>query len=288
MKRALSASVVAFLLAASAKAATFTYTQTDATTGSGTIAPFTINDGGGDINFSAVNLPSATVVNPGPGQFVGRQTVASGASNENNSATGLTWSGFVTATGTRGSDIYTVQIPLKFVPKVTQTPDVDDYTWSVAFGDNSVGGQDTTSSVNPRFAMWFSRDDVVDAIETPDTFQRYTQQTHAFIAGQDNFTNTNLTVTTGTPPVDLINDATDPVGAPAGVDAAGRNLAFYFGWRDQGTVVNPAFTVDTFTVGGLLNPDTSTLTLQPVPEPGIIGLAGIAMLGMIRRRRAAK
>jgi hypothetical protein len=257
-------------------AANFTYTQTDATTGSGVIAPFTIGSLGGDINFSATPMPSALVVNPGPGQFVGLQTVASGNSNEPNGATGLTWSGFVTATGTRGSDIYTVQIPLKFVPKVTQSPDTNDYNWSVIFGDNAVGGQDTVSTASPRFAMWYSRDDVIDATETPNTFQRYTQQNNAFIAGQDVLTNTDLTTTP-------IKDATD-AGAPAGDDAAGRNLAFYFGWRDAGTLsAGAVFTVDTFTVGGMLNPDMTTF----IPEPGsVLALAGAAVAGLMRRRRA--
>ncbi|HEV8603815.1 MAG TPA: PEP-CTERM sorting domain-containing protein [Tepidisphaeraceae bacterium] len=258
-------------------AANFTYTQTDATTGAGVIAPFIIGSAGGDINFAATPLPSAVVINPGPGQFVGLQTVAAGNSNESNGAIGLTWSGFVTATGTRGTDIYTVQIPLKFVPKVTQSPDINDYTWNVIFGDNSVGGQDTVSTASPRFGMWYSRDDVIDALETANTFQRYTQQNNAFVVGQDVLTNTDLTTT-------AIKDATDS-GNPAGVDAAGRDLAFYFGWRDQGTMtpVPPVFTVDTFTVGGMLNPDPATL----IPEPGsLLALAGAAMLGMMRRRRA--
>src|SRR5688572_29339937 len=104
LKRA-AAPVLGLLLASAAFAApvSFSYTQTDATTGSGSIAPFVINDGGGDINFSATALPSATVVNPGPAGYVGSQTVASGNSNEPNTATGLVWSGSVTATGTRGS-----------------------------------------------------------------------------------------------------------------------------------------------------------------------------------------
>src|SRR6266566_363635 len=140
---------------------------------------------------------------------------------------GLVWSGSVTATGTRGSEVYTIQIPLKFVPKVTQGPDTNDYTWRVIFGDDAAGGNDVVSTVSPRFEMIYSRDDVVDAIETPNTFQRYTQQNNAFTTGPNSFTNTDTTTTP-------IKDATDS-GAPAGNDAAGRDLAFYFGWRDQGT-----------------------------------------------------
>src|SRR5258706_9408747 len=113
---------------------TFTYKQTDAATGSGTVAGFVVHASGGDITFAPTAMPSALVINPGTGQFVGRQTIQSGSGNEPNSLAGLVWSGSGAATGTRGSEIYTVQIPLKFVPKVTQSPDTNDYNWSVKFG----------------------------------------------------------------------------------------------------------------------------------------------------------
>jgi len=79
-----------------------------------------------------------------------------------------------------------------------------------------------------------------------------------------------------------IKDATDS-GAPAGNDAAGRDLAFYFGWRDQGTFTPTVIMVDDFTVGGLLNPDFSTF----IPEPGsLMALAAVAAFGFMRKRRA--
>ena len=141
MKRVQLAGLVVLLFACAVEAqvsTTFSYTQTDASTGSGTIAGFVVPDAGGDITFSSTPMPSALVINPGTGQFVGRQTTASGNSNEGNVLPGLVWSGSVTATGTRGSDIYTVQIPLKFVAKVTQTPtDTNDYNWRVIFGDDA-------------------------------------------------------------------------------------------------------------------------------------------------------
>jgi len=267
----------------------FSYSQTDATTGTGTIAPFVIHDSGGDINFTATPMPSASVINPGTGQFVGRQTAPVGTGNEANTAVGLVWNGSVTATGTRGAQIYTVQIPLKFVPKVTQSPDTSDYNWNVIFGDDAAGGTDVistnTPTNHPRFAMWFNRDDLVDALDTANTYQRYTQQNMTFTAGQNTFTNTDLSSTTGTPPVPIIKDATD-AGDPQGTDAAGRNLAFYFGWRDQGTLTPQVVLVDNFSVGGLLNPDLSTLN-PPVPEPAsLISLGAVAAIGLLRRRRA--
>jgi hypothetical protein len=287
MKRVQLAGLILLLCACTAQAqfwTTFSYSQTDATTGSGTIAPFTINTADGPIVFGATPMPSALVVNPGTGQFVGQQTTASGATNEANVLPGLSWTGSVTATGTRGSEIYTVQIPLKFVPKVNQGPDTNDYNWNVVYGDDAAGGTDVISTNvptgNPRFAMFFSRDTVIDATETPNTFQRYTQLTHAFTTGQNTFTNTDLS--TGTPTSPTIKDATD-AGNPAGVDAAGRDLAFYFGWRDQGTLTPQVVLVDTFTVGGLLSPDMTTL----IPEPtSLMALAGIGLLGLARRRRA--
>ena|SRR5436190_3019812 len=283
MKRVQIAGLFVLLLTCAAQAqvsTTFSYSQTTATSGSGTIAGFTYDNGGGPITFSATPMPSALVSNPGTGTFVGKQTVAGGASNEPNSMPGLIWTGSVTATGTRGSDIYTIQIPLKFVPKVTQTPtDTNDYTWRVIFGDDPAGGNDVVSTASPRFEMLYSRDEIVDAIETPNTFQRYTQQNNAFVAGLDSIVNTDTT----TAPIKDANDA----GAPAGNDAVGRDLAFYFGWRDQGTFTPQVIMVDDMTVGGLLNPDVTTLSGPGVPEPtSLVVLAAAGGLGLIRRRRA--
>jgi hypothetical protein len=191
----------------------------------------------------------------------------------------LTFSGSVLATGTRGINTYTMQIPLRFVPKVTQSPDVSDYTWNVTFGDNSPTSDTVSSSI--RFAMYMSRDTVIDAAETANTFQRYTQINHTFAAGLDSFSNTN-TVTAA------IKDATD-AGAPAGTDAAGLNLAFYYGWRDQGALTSGAILINDFTIGGLLNADESSLTLV-VPEPAsvtlaIVAVSSLALVGLRRNRR---
>jgi hypothetical protein len=280
MKRVQLSGLIVLLFACALRAqpvsTTFTYKQTDATTGSGTISGFVVHATGGDITFAPTPMPSALVINPGTGQFVGKQTAQSGNSNEPNSAVGLSWSGSVTATGTRGSEIYTVQIPLKFVPKVTQSPDSNDYNWNVLYGDDSAGGNDVVSTVSPRFAVWLSRDDVVDAAETAGTFQRYTQlNNQVFTTGPNSFTNTETTTT-------AFKDAQDS-GDPQGTDAVGRNLAFYFGWRDQGTFAPSVIMVDDFQVGGLLNPDMTTF----IPEPGTLTvLAAFAAVGFMRRRRA--
>ena len=261
-----SAFVLAMLALASSDAAVvnFTYSQTDATTGSGAIAPFSL--GGHD--FTATPLPSASVFNPGgaaPSGFVGSITGMSGNSNEGNQGLGLLWSGSVTATATDGA---TVQIPLVFVPKQAQSPtDVNDYTWNVTYGDSTANGVDAVGT-GLRFAFYLSRDNVVDAVETPDTFQRYTQQTQNFLAGQDNLSNTDTTTT-------AIKDATD-AGAPLGNDAAGRSLAFYWAWRDGGSLTG-SILVNDFNVGGLLMPDETTL----VPEPSTVALGIIGLVGFI-------
>ena len=72
-----------------------------------------------------------------------------------------------------------------------------------------------------------------------------------------------------------------------GTDAEGRALEFNFGWRDQGALNTGAVLVDNFTIGGLLNPDPSSLT--PTPEPTALGaLAAVALAaGCVRRRRRA-
>jgi hypothetical protein len=262
---------------------TFSYTQSDSVTGSGTINPFVFNDGGGNINFSATPMPPAIVVNPVPGStppgFVGAQTVQSGNSNEGNTLVGLTFSGSALATGTRGFEVFTMEIPLRFVPKVTQVPDVSDYNWNVTYGDSPSDGVDTVST-SMRFAMYMSRDDVVNAAETPSTFQRYTQQNHTFGAGANSFTNTHTSS-------GAIKDATD-AGDPQGTDAAGRDLAFYFGWRDQGALTSGAVLVNEFTIGGLLNTNDASLT-RIIPEPGSFGLAVIGVVALaaaFRLRRA--
>jgi hypothetical protein len=273
--RTLIGLLVACVLATTSHAVivSFNYSQTDSTTGSGTIAPFSF--AGHD--FIATALPAATVTNPLPAStpagFIGAQGSATGNSNEGNVAVGLSWSGAVTATSTDG---FLIDIPLVFVPKQTQVPDVSDYTWNVVFGDSPANGIDTVST-SMRFAMYFSRDTLADGVETANTFQRYTQVNHTFAAGvTDTFTNTNTT--TG-----AIKDATD-AGAPAGTDAAGRDLAFYYGWRDQGALTAGAILIDDFTVGGLL--DANEATLRPIPEPSSVLLFALPAAGLWRRRRS--
>ena len=158
----------------------------------------------------------------------------------------MLFSGIVTASSTDG---FLIDIPLLFVPAQNQAPNVNDYTWNIRFGDAPANGVDAVSSGSLRFAIWLSRDDVIDGVETTNIFQRYTQANDTFVTGQDTFTNND----TFTAP---IKDA---------FDAAGRPLDFYWGWRDQGALTSGVVLVDEFTVGGLLEADESTL--RPVPEP---------------------
>ena len=220
VRRSLFVGLAALLLSAPAQGAVFTYTQSDSSTGSGTIQGFNYDpgDGGGPIVFGPTAMPAATVFNPNPtltpAGYVGAINAQAGTGNEANAAVALQFNGTVKATGTRNGTTYTINIPLVFAPKVTQTPDVNDYTWNVAYGDNPTAAGVDTTSTSMRFAMWLSRDTVIDAADTPNVYQRYTQDNKTFVAGQDSFTNTDTT----TAP---IKDASDS-GAPAGTDAEAR------------------------------------------------------------------
>jgi len=256
----------------------FTYNQDSATVGSGTISGFSYS--GHD--FPAMAMPSATVVSPGtiaaPAGFVGSMTAQALGSNEPNSSVGLLWTGTVTATATDGA---TIQIPMVFAQKITQSPaDANDYHWSVTFGDSPASGIDTAITA-PRFAMYFGRDTVIDNTDTPNMFQRYTQlNTQNFAAGTAE-SYINLDTTTA-----AIKDATDPAGAPAGTDAAGRDLAFYYGWRDGGTLnAGGAFLVDQFNVSGALEVNEASLVV-PEPTTGLLMIGGLGALVALRRRKA--
>jgi hypothetical protein len=240
----------------------FNYTQSDATTGSGSIAPFSVM--GHD--FPSTPMPAASVFNPNTGTppgFVGSIDAQAGLGNEPNEAVALRFSGSVTA---RSTDGFLIDIPLLFAPTQNAAPDVNDYTWNIRFGDAQANGVDTVSG-SLRFALWLSRDDVIDGVETTSIFQRYTQSNYTFVTGQDTFTNAD----TVTAP---IKDA---------FAAANRPLDFYWGWRDQGTLTSGSVLVDEFMVGGLLNADEATL--RPVPEPSsvLLTFAGSTLL-CVRRR----
>jgi hypothetical protein len=257
--------LTAFALTTAANAAfvNFNYTQSDATAHSGSIAPFTLM--GHD--FTATPMPAASVFNPNtgtPAGFVGSIDAQAGVGNEPNEAIAVRFSGTVTASSTDG---FLIDIPLLFVPAQNSAPDTNDYTWNIKFGDAPANGVDAVSS-SLRFAMWLSRDDVIDGVETTTIFQRYTQSNYTFVTGQDTFTNTD----TVTAP---IKDA---------FAAAGRPLDFYWGWRDQGALTSGAVLVDEFTVGGLLQADENTLRQVPEPASALLALAGsILLLGRSRR-----
>jgi len=211
-------------------------------------------------------MPAASVFNPNTGTppgFVGSIDAQAGLGNEPNEAVALRFSGIVTALSTDG---FLIDVPLLFVATQNAAPDVNDYTWNIRFGDAPGSGVDTISG-SLRFAIWLSRDDVIDGAETTSIFQRYTQSNYTFATGQDIFTNTD-TVTLP------IKDA---------FAAANRPLDFYWGWRDQGALTSGSVLVDEFTVGGLLNADEATL--RPVPEPSsvLLTFAG-SILFFVRRR----
>ena len=281
MNKRLILSVLALSAVSSPRAATltsFTYNQDSSTVGSGSIAAFSFSGH----SFPAMAMPAATVVSPGaiaaPAGFVGSMTVQALGSNEPNSSVGLLWTGTVTATASDGA---TIQIPLVFAQKVTQAPaDTSDYQWSVTFGDSPANGIDTSITA-PRFAMYFSRDTVIDNTDTANMFQRYTQLNNQnFALGTtESYVNTHTSTA-------ALKDATDPAGAPLGTDAAGRDLAFYYGWRDGGTLnAGGAFLVDQFNVSGLLEVNEASLVV-PEPTTTALVIGGLGAVIAIRRRKS--
>ena len=63
----------------------------------------------------------------------------------------------------------------------------------------------------------------------------------SFAAGStaDSFTNFDTTTA-------ALKESIDAAGDPQGTDAQGRNLAFYYGWRDQGALSQGSVLIDTF------------------------------------------
>src|SRR5687767_9590339 len=115
---------------ASAALVNFNYTQSDATTGSGSIAPFTLMGH----EFTSTPMPQASVFNPNtgtPAGYVGSIDAQAGLGNEPNEAIAVSFSGTLTASS---SDGFLIDIPLLFVTAQSQGTNVNDYTWNIRFG----------------------------------------------------------------------------------------------------------------------------------------------------------
>lgn len=265
----------------------FTYTQTDKTTGSGTISGFTANG----INFSATAMPAATVNDPGgaatPAAYVGSISGFAQPGDDTTyasaNAVSLRWSGTVNAFGTDGVNNFMVPISLTFLPfaqnsgmnAVGSAVAGSDYGWLVNYGDDPTAGVDTISTSAPRVAAYFG-------IEAFPNYQRWTQNNPAFTAGQQTFSNT--VARDGTTP---IRDADDPnaSGQPTPPSASDRPLAFAWAWRDQGALSQGSILVNDIRFDGYFWVDETAIT--PVPEPGTVGMVLLGTLILLRRRRVA-
>ncbi|MBL50168.1 MAG: hypothetical protein CMP28_14645 [Roseibacillus sp.] len=288
----LACGVLATTATVPAALTTFSYTQTDSSTGSGTIAaPAPSNFGGVTITWAATAMPAASVRDPagaGAAGAVGGWDAEEGDNGGNGRDVALYWnsSPLTTSAGSvpaplsvnltgSGSDgnTYGVTIPLVFFGD-NVLPDENfpgwgnnDYRWSVTYGD--VLG--TNPEGSPRTGMWLSP---TFALTLGGRQQRYTQNSAALTGIL-----TNTDTTSGAE-----KDAFDQNGNTSATAAIGQPLEFGFGWRDNGSLTGGPVLIDSFRVEGLLQVDEDAIFL--VPEPGafsLLGLAGIALF--VRRRR---
>jgi len=217
----------------------FTYTQTDATTGSGTITG-TIDTflmgGPGPLSFSGA-LPAATVTQndtntgfPVPAGVVGFITTQDDGNPGGSRGVHIGFSGTVTISAADASGVWQMDVPLTL-----RSGDPYSYDFTV-FDDLAAG--DVTG--NPQFAGWPGDN---------GAGHRHTDGRRTFDSGTSN---THSVTASGS----------------LGGNANGDALGFTAGIRD--TPNGPLF-VDQITFGGALDADADTLTLNgsPVPAPGV-------------------
>ena len=270
---------------------TFSYTQTDVSTGSGTIAaPANSNFGGVDITWTPTAMPAAWVFDPtgagSAGGAVGGWNAQTGSGAENDQDVRLYWNEtadiagaksivtvVINGTGSNGSS-YELPIELKFFGD-NVLPDEhftgwgnNDYQWSLEYGGNGVTG-------TPRTGIWLSPTWAPQAIAAGggNRNQRYTQNQNELGGG----ILTNTDTSSGAE-----KDAFDQDGNTTQFAAIGQPLEIGFGWRDRESVSGTVL-VDNFNFRGLLEYDDANI----VPEPSTFLLAALGMLGaaMMRRRR---
>jgi len=291
MKRSVIASVACgFGIVAAVQGAVtpFTYTQSNKTTGTGTISAFTANG----INFSATAMPAAAVNDPGgaitPAGYVGSLSAYAQPGDDTTynaaNAVSVSWSGTVNAFGTDGVNSFRVPISLNFLP-FAQNSGMNalgsavagsDYGWLVNFGDDPGAGVDTistnTPTNHPRVAAYFG-------IEPFPSYQRWTQTNNTYAAGQELFSNT--VARDGTTPIRDADDLNN--GAQTPPSALGRPLAFAWAWRDQGTLTQGSILVNDIRFDGYFWVDEAAIVM--IPEPGSFALMSLGALGLLRRNR---
>ena len=267
--RLTSSLLIAWTGIASAALTTFSYTQTDSNTGSGTIAaPPDSNFNGVTITWTETQMPAASVRDASgsgsPGGAVGGFDARVGNNGGTGEDVAIYWNSSPLSTSEEsnaeplsvdilgsGSDGYTyrVTVPLVFFGD-NVLPDENfpgwgnnDYRWSLEYGDIL----NTDPEGSPRTAMWLSP---TFALTEGGRQQRYTQNSSA-LAGM--LINTDSSS-------GAEKDAFDQNGNTSATAAIGQPLEFGFGWRDNGSLTGGPVLVDNFNVQGLLEFDEADIT----------------------------
>jgi len=268
---AFSLAIIAVSTAFGGTVTTFSYTQSDISTGSGTIAaPENSMFGGVTITWTDTAMPAAFVRDPAgvgtAGGAVGGFNAKAGDTGENGEDVALYWNATADVAGAKspisamvmgsGSDGNAYQMPISLVFFGDNVlPDehvagwgVNDYQWSLDYGGNGVTG-------SPRTGIYLSPSwanvDVADG--GGGRQQRYTQNDNAL--GGNVLTNTDTTS-------GAEKDAFDQNGNTDAFAAIGQPLEISFGWRDRDDISGPVL-VDNFNFKGLLGYDERASPLFP-------------------------
>jgi len=236
----------------------FIYTQTDASTGSGTLSgcvDFTSIGGPGSLYVTGV-MPAPTINQKGsamsvPAGMVGYINAQGDAEQGiSNNGVHLGWSGDATLSGSYGGSTYSVTVPL-LVPDTAPWDYEYEYKLTDDYPSNDVSGGAV------RFAGWIGADGYG---------HRHTAATVALTTGADTLTINNFLATLG-------QYAYDDVTVP-------DTLGITAGCR-EGATFNDAMYVDEVTFSGTLDigdlSSTSDEFDPPTPDPATFAVAPAAI-----------
>ena len=262
----------------------FTYSTV---TGTGMISGTLDARGAGgpmEMHFEAP-MPAPALVDPRsdltPAGAVGTITEQTGSHNESGKTVGIRWSGMgpVTLEAMDGGKTYTVTAKLMFGPSGDGWSSGDDpnssyepfgenfdYQWEIDYSDDALeehGGDAVTTGGGAKMAVFYG----VGREEKLGLAHRLTQNNKTFDVGLDAArTNTDNT-----------KDGKARYTKYAGY----QDLALYFGWRQDDTLSDGSFQVDSMVFSGNLLVYTEDL----VPEPATLGLLALGGLAVLIHRK---